>query len=1337
MLDVGRTCPQFQEFGAIFAESKGLRGALCLYFAAVLGLCKEIVLFSRKRHIAQLPKLILPFETAFSDIQTRLHQLSARVRDEVTLAAGRLQKQDCDHNAGERKESTRFRSLMMRFKDQSLTEARRTNQQWSRHVRLDFLAGLTDYNHVTTWKQTRSKGTVEWIQHDRLYQRWKTSFSSEIFRLIGNLGSGKSVVVANVVGDLALQKRVNVSYFFCKFDDAKSLLARTVIGSLAKQMLLEVEFQASETVSSVADIDEIIKFLLDVLPNKSGQNHFICLDGIDECKANEMKLILSALERLAHSPRLSCKVFYSIRPDSRLATGRLLSPNISLLMSNVDKMDEIATYIRSTLEHQLESGALTLGDPGLIIRIAEQLSKKADGMYLWVYFQLQAICDQTTDEAILRTLNDLPEDMHETYARILLRLKHQSSTFKLFETIVSSERPLSTEELREVLSVEIGELSLTASRMENDISKFLDQSGGSLLVVDEEDSTVRFVHESVQQFLTKDIGDHLEISKYRIDVEKANLNLGLRCVTFLNMGIFDTQLTKVKDQSWKGILPDQIIKTSLTDKSAATKFALKLLKGGMDTDYDIASQFERIGAFRRPKAELSFAFLEYAKANVFTHTKRLLDCEPELDLLFVRTFNGHLPFVTTPWVNTASYQQVNGHGTTYDEEAISWAIDHEHFGLLYRALRSLRIMGADAGCTHDDKKFHVSEETLHNFFSLAFSRHSMEIVKFLLQTLHINMSRSTAVILLTFPAIAHGKGLIEEFLKQGPPLDPSKGLPRINRSELRGFGVSLQSKAMCLCWPRKAAAPTIQEVGVESGWDLFSLAAACDNIPMIDYIRKSGFLKGTRKGPLLQVLLRGVREASTRGHIAMVRHILSSYSARLSKGDELELSDEYGWTPLHYAAALPDPTVYEEIAATYRNHHSDFSSSNAFSSIEHGCKQILSAATSYIRPAWIFDTTEKEIDPDPAKNSGFLDPIGYARFRGAHMIDWNDYDVTEPLYRQFKHSPESVSQSSAESHVRSAEEKRQKFWLENQVPFELDAVAETGMPPSLKPSNNHQMQGWSPVYHDVMADFEAKPVITARSSTDISDSASQASRSVSMTSQESLTSLPVARVCISRRSSRSIEDVPTLDLANVNGESEIMSRRLSEEDKFIVIGEDKCEATLKDGVLKPTNGTNSFELSSKEEPTSKEHTLGFRENSLETALKEDRLEHLENGKRPVDTAPHTISPPRRRRKPKRKTSIASPRRNGPHRLAAITKELAKQQQIQAQVSQTQQATLEAQATLLQAIQAKLGRKPGWEDCGLALAILVIYAPWSLALILCIALMVQQIRQDRLGRRTHV
>ena len=62
------------------------------------------------------------------------------------------------------------------------------------------------------------------------------------------------------------------------------------------------------------------------------------------------------------------------------------------------------------------------------------------------------------------------------------------------------------EELREVLAVKPGEPNLEADNLVNNISRTLSQCGGSLLVVDEEYSTVSFVHESVRQFSPRKSG---------------------------------------------------------------------------------------------------------------------------------------------------------------------------------------------------------------------------------------------------------------------------------------------------------------------------------------------------------------------------------------------------------------------------------------------------------------------------------------------------------------------------------------------------------------------------------------------------------------------------------------------------------------------------------------------------------------------------------------------------------------------------------------------------------------------------------------------------------------
>jgi ankyrin repeat domain-containing protein 50 len=945
-MDVGRTCPQYQEFGTLFAESKGLQRALCKYFATIIDLCKHIVLFSRKRFIAQLPNLVLPFDAAFSDMQTSLRRLSDAVRDEVALASSKHQKEESCLNADERKENARFRALATRFRDQSLAGARRTNRQYLRHLRSDFLGRLSNYNHVTTWKQSRSKGTVMWILEEDAYKEWKTVSSSRILRLVGNLGSGKTVLMANVVADLVLKSHVTVSYFFCRFDDAASLKARTVMGSLARQLLLDVEFQAPESVSNATNVDDVVEFLLNVLLRESERNNIVCLDGLDECEDSERDQILSALERLSSTPKLNLKIFYSTRADTQQVTGQLLTPCKTIFMSGVDKSVEISEYIQTSLEQRLERKQLTLGDPNLILRIREELERKADGMYLWVYFQLESLCVQTTDHDIIQTLDDLPRDMHETYTRILSRIKSRTSLArKIFEIVAVAERPLSTEELREALMVEPGKLTLKADSLINDISKAVAQCGGSLLVVDEEDSTVQFVHVSVRQFFTGGIKEEFDIAQYHIDAKQATLDFGVRCVTYLNLGVFNTQLSRAGNPaSWKGISPAKIMKNSLPEDSMSTKLALSLLKGGKGANCDIAKQLERVAALVNPSTELTYAFLPYAKASVLTHTKELLDCDAELDSMFYKIFNGYLPFVPKPWSDKD--------GETLGGNAISWAVDHDHLGLIYRVLRS-NASGRDYDGLGGTERFkNVHERVLGELLRLGFARQRMEVLRFILRSVHMERDFMRS---LLFPIIACDSALLEEWKRNINLAEITIPLDSLKTGLLERYEIMLKPRMMS--YYNNA----LQTHEINTAWDPFALAAASNNVAAIDLIKMSGEgmfgnLDAMKKIQLLQVLLRGLREAACRSHVVMFKHLLSAFPLHLYRQEESEVLDaeydEYGWTPLHYAATLPDSTVY----LTLRDECYD---TKTFVDAGLTPEQIFSVANSQPRPVYDIDATKK------------------------------------------------------------------------------------------------------------------------------------------------------------------------------------------------------------------------------------------------------------------------------------------------------------------------------------------------------------------------------------------
>lgn len=83
------------------------------------------------------------------------------------------------------------------------------------------------------------------------------------------LGSGKSVLLANIVDDLHMHARsqdTTTTYFFCRWDIPDSLKARTILGSLKRQLLSTVP-DLAETMGAcdenalIRDVDAVLGIL--------------------------------------------------------------------------------------------------------------------------------------------------------------------------------------------------------------------------------------------------------------------------------------------------------------------------------------------------------------------------------------------------------------------------------------------------------------------------------------------------------------------------------------------------------------------------------------------------------------------------------------------------------------------------------------------------------------------------------------------------------------------------------------------------------------------------------------------------------------------------------------------------------------------------------------------------------------------------------------------------------------------------------------------------------------------------------------------------------------------
>ena len=79
--------------------------------------------------------------------------------------------------------------------------------------------------------------------------------------------------------------------------------------------------------------------------------------------------------------------------------------------------------------------------------------------FLWVEFQLQEICSQVSDHDIESVLEALPEDMEETYERIIeMQNKrpraHRNLARKVLMWIAYAQRPLDITELASAVAIE-------------------------------------------------------------------------------------------------------------------------------------------------------------------------------------------------------------------------------------------------------------------------------------------------------------------------------------------------------------------------------------------------------------------------------------------------------------------------------------------------------------------------------------------------------------------------------------------------------------------------------------------------------------------------------------------------------------------------------------------------------------------------------------------------------------------------------------------------------------------------------------------------------------------
>jgi hypothetical protein len=272
-----------------------------------------------------------------------------------------------------------------------------------------------------------------------------------------------------------------------------------------------------------------------------------------------------------------------------------------------------------------------------------------------VALQIGNICSQPTDKAILSALENIPKNLPQTFNRILQKSQTSEEyasyslySVVLFRVIAAARRPLTLDELCEAVSVEKGETAWDPNQLVNDMHKLV-SSCGSLLVVDEENFTVRFIHQSVRQFLCSNLVDEC-VKEYSMTLASANLDLGMICVTYLNSDRHISQLVKQKPQL---IVSSTTLRKVIPSSNLAGKIALGLLNSKKDVEHSMRPSLEAAGALSSSLSssdESYNLFLPYAQENWLYHTAQLCrTTHPRFWHLWKRLATGEVKTVELPW----------------------------------------------------------------------------------------------------------------------------------------------------------------------------------------------------------------------------------------------------------------------------------------------------------------------------------------------------------------------------------------------------------------------------------------------------------------------------------------------------------------------------------------------------------------------------------------------------------------------------------------------------------------------------------------------------------------
>jgi ankyrin repeat protein len=409
----------------------------------------------------------------------------------------------------------------------------------------------------------RVKGTCEWILDCPEFQNWLQIPDTQLLRLVGEPGIGKSMISSFLVGELEKKCRetqnvIFAYYFFDNKDEDRRkavALLRTLLLQLLRQrpslfQLIEPDYEQMGQ-KLMENFDALWRILILMLEHLQTDSIWILIDAMDECDQADRGGFLQSLGNLIIEsiPEKGAKVKFVLtcRPEDDIqdllnGVGKYLQIDKGTVNNDLKQFIEIRINEVSKLRPHWD-----------VKKIKEILNRKVGGTFLWVALVLKEIMEPgktKTMQQVQRKLEAMPTDLYKIYDRILREITEEDldDAKNLLHCVIAAKRPLHVAGLTEAHAFMLPDWPKTLAELEDAANNLADSYKicGSLLFVDTQDNTVNFIHQSAKDYLLSPyLQQHSQLASYHIVLENADLSMFescWRCLSLTDLDDFSTRM---------------------------------------------------------------------------------------------------------------------------------------------------------------------------------------------------------------------------------------------------------------------------------------------------------------------------------------------------------------------------------------------------------------------------------------------------------------------------------------------------------------------------------------------------------------------------------------------------------------------------------------------------------------------------------------------------------------------------------------------------------------------------------------------------------------------------